>query len=89
MCFPRSAQRVAGADLVEIGHGCVIARQQQVIAVVDVQAQAAVEIRPAAAAGDRPGFIDDDPTPRFDQRERRSQAGEAGSDDMDRGHASP
>ena len=83
----RSAQGRATTNRVEITHRRAVARQQQVIAVVDRQAQLAIEIRPAPPAGSRPGLVHRHGPPAIDQRKRRRQPGEAGANHVDRpGH---
>ena len=61
-----------------------IARQHQVIAVVDRHADGAVEIGPAAAARIGGGFVHDDAcAQRRRQLHRRCEAGEARADNVD------
>ena len=68
--FSRPAQRRAAAE-VQVGHGGAVARQQQVVAVVDRQVEFAVVIGTAAAAGDGGGFVDRDGQATRGERKRR------------------
>ena len=61
----------------------VIARQHQMIAVVDRHADGAVEIRPAAAARIGGGLVHDDLGLRRRQLDRRCKAREACADNVD------
>ena len=80
----RTDQAMLGADAAKIIECGAIARQQEVIAVVDRHADRRVVIRTAAAAGKSGRLVHDDvPAPRREPHRGR-QAGETGADDMNR-----
>ena len=56
------------------------------VAVVDAQAEFLVEIRPAASAGRRPGFMDDHGPAAAVSDKAADKAGEAGADHVNLGH---
>lgn len=70
------------ADALEVGDRGVIAGQEQVIAVVDGQAELLVEIGPTTPAGHARGFVDDDAATFACKRCRRGETGEARAHDM-------
>ena len=76
-------QGLARPDPTEIVERRVIARQQQMIAVVDGDAKRRVEIGSATSAGERRSLMHDDLAPRFDKAHRGAQARDSGADDMD------
>ncbi len=71
-----------GADLAQKGLRRVIARQEQMIAIVDHHAERRVEIGAATPAGLRRGLMDDNLIGMRREPQRRGEAGEAGADDM-------
>ncbi len=81
----RSHQTCGTADRFCETHHRAIARQHQVIAVIDRHADAAVEIRSAAATRISRGFMHDDGcTQRRRQLHRRCKARETRADNVDR-----
>ncbi len=79
----RADQPVGGADGAQIAERRMIARQQQVVAVVDLHVERRIVIGPAASAGLAGSLVDDDRLPGFAQPNGRRQPGETGADDMD------
>ncbi len=71
-----------GADAAQIVERGVIARQQEVIAVVDRHANRRVVIGAAAAAGERGRLVNDNLPAARREPYRRGQAGETGPDDV-------
>src|SRR5207248_7336817 len=61
---------------------CRVAREQQMIAVVDPAAELGVEKRAAAAAGMLAGFVERDAMPVGDQHHGGGKTGHPGADDM-------
>ena len=60
LCIGRTLQTRFGADRAGVGQRMAIARQHQVVAVVDCHADGAVEIGSAAASRISRGFVHDD-----------------------------
>ncbi len=79
----RAGQRMPRSDPVEKRHRRAVARQQQMVAVVDPAAEFTVEIRPATPATRRPGLIDHHRSPGLGEGERRRQACQPATDHMD------
>ena len=79
----RADQPIRGADVAQIIERGVIARQQEVIAVVDRHAERGIVIGAAAAAGERRGLVHDDAVAARGQLQRGGQSGKAGADDVD------
>ena len=79
----RTNQPVRGADIAQISERGVVARKQEVIAVVDGHADSGVVIGAAAAAGKSRGLVHDDAAAALRQLERSGQPGKAGADDVD------
>jgi hypothetical protein len=73
-----------GADRGEIAHRRAIARQQQVIAVVDLGAEQIVEVRAAAAARLARCLVHDHARARLDEPDRRGEPRDARADDVHR-----
>ena len=71
-----------GADRPRIGKRVTIARQQQVIAVIDGQVGRGVEIGTATAAGLLGGLVDMDLETGIGQPDGRRQARNSGADDV-------
>ncbi len=83
--FRLADQRAPRADRVEIGYRRLVARDQQVVAVVDAATQRRVEIGAATSARLRRRFVDGDADPCLAQPQRGGEAGQSGADDMDVG----
>ena len=77
------ASRSRRADRREIGERGVIARQQQVIAVVDHHAELRIVIGAAAPARLSRRLVHDDALAPLAQPNRGGEAGESGADDVD------
>ncbi len=73
---------VERADALDIGGRRRVAGEQQVIAVVDANAQFGIEKGAAASAGLRPRFVEGDGMPLSASATRGGQTGEPGPDDM-------
>ncbi len=80
----RPGQAIGAADLAQIIERCAIARQQQMIAVVDRHAERSVVIGAAAAAGEGRRLVHDDPLAAPRELDRGRQAGETGTDNVHR-----
>ena len=74
------------ADAAQIGHHRVIARQHQMVAVVDGLSQHRVEIGAAAPAGLRRAFEQHDARALLGQRHGGGEPGQPAADDIDRAH---
>ena len=79
----RDRQLRCGADVAQETECRTIARQQQMIAVVDGHAERGIVIGAAAAARERGGLVHHDLPAAFSQRHRGGEPGEAGTDDVD------
>ena len=79
-----TGESAGGADGIEIGQRGAIAGEQEMIAVVDHDAQCRVMIRPATSSGLAGALVHDDPPPALGETHRRSEAGQTGADDVDR-----
>ena len=79
----RPHQARGAADCLRELHDRVVARQHQVVAVVDGHPDGAVEVRPAAAARIGGGFVHDDLRRRRRQLHRRCKARQACADNVD------
>jgi S-adenosylmethionine synthetase len=75
---------VARPDRIEIGQRGMVARQQQVVAVVDRHADGEVVIGAAAPAGLAGRLINVDAYAALDQLHGSGKAGKPSADDMDR-----
>ncbi len=86
--FGRPNESTGGPDPGEVIHRGVVAGQHQVIAVVDLDPERAVDIGAAAPAGLAGRLVDDDLGAGIAEAQRRREPGEPGADDMDagRGH---
>ena len=80
----RTCQPVLGADAAQIVERRVVARQQQMIAVVDGHADRGVVVGAAAPAGESGGLVHDDLRAARQKPHRRGEPGEPGADDVDR-----
>lgn len=79
-----TGQPMFGADAAQIFERRAIAREDQVIAVVDHHAERSVVIGPAAAAGERGCLVQHDASAASGKPHRRGKAGKSGADDMNR-----
>ena len=71
------------ADRLEIGQRSTIAREQQVIAVVDHHVEYRVMIGSTAASGSAGGLVHNDPCPKGRKPHRGGEPGESRADDVD------
>ena len=69
-----AAEPVCGADAREIAIDRLVAREHDVVAVVDHEPELGIVIRAAAATGARRGFVDGNGKAGFGQNHRRRQA---------------
>jgi hypothetical protein len=83
----RAGQSIARADFLDIGQRFPVGGQQDVIAIVDAAVELGVEVGAAAPARVGRGFIERDGLALAGQAHRAGQAGDAGANDMDSGHA--
>ena len=79
----RADQPVAAPIVRKIAQRRMIARQQQVIAVVDHHVERRIVIGAAAPAGLAGRLVDDDRLPGFAQPNGRGETGETGADDVE------
>ncbi len=75
-------ERVEGADALDVGERCGVARQQQVVAVVDADPELDIEERATAPAGLRSRFVEGDLMALIGKLDGGGQPGEAGADHM-------
>ena len=80
----RTDQAILRADRACIGERRAIARQQQVIAIIDRHADAVVVVGAAAAARDSGRLMHDNGMAARRELDRGGQAGKAGAYDVDR-----
>ena len=73
---------VRGADAVEIGERLAIAREEQMVAVVDGHAEGGIDVGAAAPAGMLGRFMEHEIGARRVEPYRGGKPGEAGADDM-------
>src|SRR5215467_13981501 len=78
----RTRQAILRTDRVRVGECRAIARQQQVIAVVDRHADAVVVIGPAAATGEIGGLMHDDRLTASRELDSSGEAGKPGAYDV-------
>ena len=87
MGLGRAAQAVRGADRLEVAERAKVAAQQQMIAIVDDPAEAAVEVGAAAAARLLGGFVERHRLAQLEQPDRRGEAREPRPDHVDQRHS--
>ncbi len=88
--FGRPDEPIGGPDPGEVGECRKIAGQHEVIAVVDLDPERAVDIGAAAPAGLAGRLVHDDLGAGIADAQRRREPGQPGADDVDagRGHYS-
>src|SRR5262245_9210424 len=79
----RTGQAILRSDRVRVGERRAIARQQQVIAIVDRHADAVVVVGAAAATGETGGLVHDDHLTARRELDSGSKAGKPGAYDVD------
>ena len=81
--FVRPAHAVRRADQRQIGEGAAVARQDDVVAVVDLHVEHGVDVGAAAAAGLRARLVQHHALARLRQPRGGGKSGETGADDVD------
>ncbi len=81
-CLGRPLERIERPDARDIGRRRLVAGEEQVIAVVDANAQLGIDKGAAASASLRSRFVEDDRMALIGQHNGCGQAGEPGPDDM-------